>query len=67
MSDAAIIRFATLDQNTALCHECCHEFWQHATVQKMRGPLGFGDHKPIPNRCKLLWSKATVVSVAVKP
>ncbi len=30
------------------------------------GPFGFGDHEPIPNRCKLLWSKAMVVSVAVK-
>jgi hypothetical protein len=30
------------------------------------GPFGFGDQEPIPSHRKLLWSKATVVSVAEK-
>ena len=30
------------------------------------GPFGFGDQEPIPSHCKLLRSKAMVVSVAVK-
>ena len=30
------------------------------------GPFGFGDQEPIPSHCKLLRSKAVVVSVAVK-
>src|SRR5215831_156394 len=30
------------------------------------GPFEVGNHGPISSRCKLLWSKAVVVSVAVK-
>jgi hypothetical protein len=30
------------------------------------GPFGFGDQEPIPSHCKLLRSKAVVVSVAAK-
>jgi hypothetical protein len=31
-----------------------------------RGPFGLGDQEQSPSRCKLLRSKAVVVSVAVK-
>ena len=41
--------------------------WQHATVQKDEGrPLGAGLQEQASNHLKLLWSKATVVSVEEK-
>src|SRR5262249_47015203 len=38
----------------------------HNCTRDEGGPFEVGDHELISSRCKLLWSRAMVVSVAVK-
>jgi hypothetical protein len=50
-----------------VCHEAqpVHTVARNSTRDE-GGPFGFGDQEPIPSHCKLLRSRAVVVSVAVK-